>query len=71
MGDTIGHYAAYRGLLKVLAYLIKRGDTFDVRNNVIYTLLQRGLTAIDVALPSVREWLYKNRKRASDDLNFK
>ena len=35
MGDTIGHYAAYRGLFKVLGYLIHRGDTFDVRNNVI------------------------------------
>ena len=34
MGDTLGHYAAYKGLMKVLDYLIQRGDRLETYNTV-------------------------------------
>jgi len=34
MGDTMGHYAAYRGHFKVLKYLITKGDKFEYPNTV-------------------------------------
>ena len=34
MGDTLGHYAAYKGHFKVLQYLIKLNDTFNTPNYV-------------------------------------
>lgn len=62
MGDTLAHYAAYRGHYQVLSYLIKKGETFDTENTVNFLLLKRGQTAIDIALPETREWIYKNKK---------
>lgn len=34
MGDTLGHYAAYKGHFQVLQYLIKLNDTFNTPNYV-------------------------------------
>lgn len=34
MGDTVGHYAAYRSYFEVLKYLFKIGDRFQIPNTV-------------------------------------
>lgn len=34
MGDTLGHYAAYKGQVQVLQYLINLNDTFNTPNYV-------------------------------------
>ena len=39
MGDTIGHYAAYRGHYQILTLLLSKGDKLSALNTVVLLLI--------------------------------
>ncbi len=56
MGDTILHYAAYKGNKELINYLLTHGASTELKNSVNYYLLhfyllikKRGLCPRDVA----------------------
>lgn len=66
LGDTLLHYAAYKGLQTLMEYLLEHEADPYQPNNVLTMINQRGLAAVDVALPSTREWLIKRYRYILD-----